>query len=115
MRPLPLLLAIALAALIATPPAQAESRPAPDGAKSYSVEVDPRSIYSAIRAREGKNTRVVGLQFQIRRLADQKTDISFLPEEVRVFEEDKPVLNLNVIAPSRKLSVVLALDISGSM
>jgi VWFA-related protein len=110
MRTLPPFLALALVGLMATP-APAETRP--DAA--FGVEIDPRSVYSAVRPREGKNTRVVGLQFQIKRLADQKIDVSFLPEEVRVFEDNKPVLNLQILAPSQKLSVVLALDISGSM
>ena len=113
MRTLPPFLTLALVALSATP-APAETRPpAPNAA--FGVEIDPRSVYSAVRPREGKNSRVVGLQFQIKRLSDQKIDVSFLPEEVRVFEDNKPVLNLQILAPSQKLSVVLALDISGSM
>ena len=113
MRLLPLLLATGLAGLMAMPAKAFD--PSPSDGASYRVDVDQKSVYSAIRPREGKNSRVVGLQFQIKRLADEKVDISFVPEEVRVFEDGKEVLNLQVIAPSQKLSVVLALDISGSM
>ena len=107
-----LLLGAGLLGLMVTPASAFD--PVPSGA-AYRVEIDPQSVYSAIRPREGKNARVVGLQFQIKHIADQKTDVTFLPEEIRVFEDDKPVLNLQILAPSQKLSVVLALDISGSM
>src|SRR4051794_12911649 len=108
MRTPALLIGVGLIGLMAAPAGGTSMPQGGDGSAVYRVDVDKQSVFSAIRAREGQNVRLVGLQFQIKRLADQKTDVSVPAEEIRVLEDGKEVLNLQVLAPSRKLSVVLA-------
>ncbi len=82
----------------------------------YRVEIDPASVFSAVRPHKGQNARFVSLQFQLKRTGDQ-VSVTDVPRENIVVEEDgQPVANLQLFPPrSRKLTVVLALDISGSM
>ncbi len=81
----------------------------------YHVE-KPKSIASSIREKDGRNTRFVDLHFQIRRLSDNSFVTDVPKEEIVVEEDGLPVKNLQVTPPrSHTLSVVLAIDVSGSM
>ena len=59
--------------LMATPAAEAESRPSDEA--PYRVDIDPKSLTSADRIRENKQVRSIGLQFQVRRTSDGKLDV----------------------------------------
>ena len=77
MRLLPLFLALALAGLTATPAPAEIAAPTP-GPPTASRSTRARSI-SAVRPARARTRRVVGLQFQIKRLADGKIDVSVPP------------------------------------
>lgn len=84
-----------------------------DDPVAYRVEVDPRSVFAAVRE---DGARQVSLQFRIVRPTDGAVVVSVPPEEVRIDEDGRPVAALRVLQPrSERLSVVLAMDISGSM
>lgn len=105
-----------LLALLAGPAVAA----AKDEAPIYSIEVDPRSVVSAIRERDGKAGRYVSLQFKILRVGEtdreKATVTTVTKEEIRVDEDGLPVLELDLFQPrNQELSVVLAIDVSGSM
>jgi VWFA-related protein len=107
MRHLPWI-ALALLSLAAPAAAQADAE--------YQVEIDPRSVFSAVRDKGGRNARFVSLQFQIKRLRDASVAIDVPREELVVEEDGKPVAGLQVHQPKlQKLTVVLAMDVSGSM
>lgn len=104
-----LYLAVGLVALAT--PLRADDRPV-----EYRVEVDPRSVFSTMRDLDGRSVRQVSLQFHIRRQADGGVVTSVAPDEIRVEEDGRQVNGLQVFQPRvQQLSVVLALDISGSM
>jgi VWFA-related protein len=80
------------------------------------VDIDPRSVFSAVREKAGKNVRTVSLQFQIKRIRDGALVTAVPKEEILVEEDGQKVLGLEIFQPkSQKLSVVLAMDVSGSM
>ncbi|MFO0844550.1 MAG: VWA domain-containing protein [Gemmataceae bacterium] len=102
-------LTIALALLSFAPPLPAQDA-------EYQVEIDPRSVFSAVRDQGGRRARVVSLQFQIKRLRDAAVVTDVPRQEILVEEDGKAVAGLEVFQPkSQKLTVVLALDVSGSM
>src|SRR3954451_3263679 len=76
---------------------------AKDEAPAYSIKIDPGSVVSAIRDRDGKAGRYVSLQFQIRRfgVADEKAAIvtTVTKEEIRVDEDGQKVLELELFQP----------------
>lgn len=99
---------IALALLSFAPPARADAE--------YQVEIDPKSVFSTVRDKGGRNARFVSLQFQIKRLRDAAVLTDVPREEIVVEEDGKPVAGLQVFQPKlQKLTVVLAMDVSGSM
>jgi VWFA-related protein len=102
-----LLIGVGLVLVAATPGAAQN----PDGVK-YRIDIDPRSVLSTTR----EGVRSVTLQFQLKRLADDAV-ITDIPKEQIVVEEDGvPVKRLDIHQPrAQKLTVVLAMDISGSM
>src|SRR5262249_25950054 len=80
----------------------------------YDVKIDKGSVFTTMRNRDGKNVRLVSLQFHILRLG--RPVISIPREEIQVEEDGKQVAGLDVLQPrAQELSVVLAMDISGSM
>jgi VWFA-related protein len=81
----------------------------------YHVEM-PKGVVSTVREKDGKNVRMIDLNFQIKRLRDQ-TYVTGVPKEEIIVEEDGvKVKELQIFPPrSQKLNVVLAMDISGSM
>src|SRR5262245_21177542 len=82
----------------------------------YDVKIVQGSVFTTMRNRDGKNVRLVSLNFHINRLGDDKPVISIPREEVLVEEDGKKVAGLDVMQPrAQELSVVLAMDISGSM
>jgi VWFA-related protein len=64
---------------------------------------------------QGKPTLYVTMQFKIIRDGQATNDV--LPNEIRVFEDQRPVTNLEIHTPAalEPLTTVLAIDISGSM
>jgi VWFA-related protein len=82
----------------------------------YSVTVDSSSVVSAIRTRDGKQARYVSFQFTLKNLRDGAIVTSVPKEEIVVEEDGRKVLELELFPPqSQSLSVILAIDISGSM
>lgn len=78
----------------------------------YKVEIEPGSVFSTLRDK----TRLVTVRFQIRRAAEGDVVTGVPREEIRVEEDGQPVAALEVFQPkAQALSVVLAIDISGSM
>jgi VWFA-related protein len=111
MRHLPWL-ALALVAVAAWP-AAGHTEPAEF---DYKVEIDPKSVFSTVREKDGNSARIVSLQFQIKRLREGDVIIGVPREEILVEEDGQKVAGLEVIQPrGQKLSIVLAMDISGSM
>src|SRR5262245_44177459 len=103
---------LAIVTLLACPAAGQDAAAEAD----YKVEIDPKSVFSTIREKDGRGTRIVSLQFQIKKIRDGSIDISVPKEEIVVEEDGKKVAGLDVIQPKgQKLTVVLAMDISGSM
>jgi VWFA-related protein len=101
-----LLLALGLLALAALP-AGAQSA---EGVE-YGVEIDKKARGDL---RDGK--RFVTIQFRVRRLRDSQLVTSVGKEEVLVEEDGQRVRELEVDLPrAKKLTTVLALDVSGSM
>lgn len=89
---------------------------ADDPAVDYKVEIDRSSVFSTLREKDGRNSRIVSFQMQIKRIRDGEVTIDVPPEEILVEEDGQKVAGLQVIQPrGQKLTVVLAMDISGSM
>ncbi|MGL4553897.1 MAG: vWA domain-containing protein, partial [Gemmataceae bacterium] len=91
----------------------AGAAPAPaDEPVEYSVTVDKSSLVAVVRGGE----RHISLTFQIKRVRDGGVVTDIPKDEVVVLEERRPVLELELFQPqAQALSVVLAMDISGSM
>ncbi len=107
-----LLIAVALLAFT-VPPAGAYDAAEP---VEYKVDIDQRSVFSAMREKDGKGVRYVSLQFQIKRLRDDKVVTSVPKEEIVVREDGKKVASLEIHQPRlQKLTTILVMDISGSM
>jgi VWFA-related protein len=110
MRPLFVLVALAVVALAVVPAA------AQDGKAAYRVKIDPKSVFTTMRDRDGKRSRMVSLQFQINRVVDDSVVVSVPKDEIVVEEDGVKVAGLDIFQPrAHKLTTVLAIDISGSM
>ncbi len=82
----------------------------------YEVVIDQKSLVSAMRERDGKMGRYVSLQFQIRRLKDREVVVNIPRELIVVREDGEKVKELEVFQPNNQpLTVMLAMDVSGSM
>ena len=82
----------------------------------YTLTVDPASLVSAVREREGRQARYVSFQFTLKNNRDGSLVLNVPKEEIVVEEDGRKVLELDLFPPqAQALSVVLALDISGSM
>jgi VWFA-related protein len=82
----------------------------------YTLTVDPASLVSALREREGRQARYVSFQFTLKNNRDGSLVLNVPKEEIVVEEDGRKVLELDLFPPqAQALSVVLALDISGSM
>lgn len=111
MRPL-LLFAAGLCGLAVLPAAAQD-----DAAKvDYKIEIDPKSVFSTLRDRDGKRSRVVRLQFTVKRVSDGAVVTSVGKDEIVIEEDGVKVANLDISPPrSQQLTTILAIDISGSM
>src|SRR5439155_18278618 len=116
---LPLLLFAAGLCALAAAPARAQS----EGAIAYDVEIVSRDSNNPERVstfvvtdRDGKKSRKVSLVFRVKRTTDGVI-VNDIPKDEIVLEENGvPVGNLDLIPPAgQKLTVVLAIDVSGSM
>ncbi|MFO0877936.1 MAG: VWA domain-containing protein [Gemmataceae bacterium] len=88
----------------------------PGSAVDYRVEIDRGSVFSTLREKDGRNSRLVSFQMRIRRLSDNAIATDVTPDEILVEEDGQKVAKLEILAPrSEKLTLILALDISGSM
>ncbi|MFQ3593564.1 MAG: VWA domain-containing protein, partial [Gemmataceae bacterium] len=82
----------------------------------YTLTVDRASLVSAVRDRDGKQARYVSFQFTLKSNRDGSLVLNIPKEEIVVEEDGRKVLELDLFPPQgQMLSVVLALDISGSM
>jgi VWFA-related protein len=109
MRVLPLI-AAGLFALAAVPGAAQDA-----GGPDYKVEVEQK-VFSRIAEKKGRNVRLVSLQFQIKKVRDDSIVTDVPREEIVVEEDGQKVAGLEVIQPKgQKLTLVLAMDVSGSM
>src|SRR2546423_236410 len=108
MRPT-LLFAVGLVLVSAVPAAAQTGAEVP----KYRIEIE-KAVSSAIRERDGVRARWVSIQFQLRRTADDAV-VTDVPREQIVVEEDGVrVKTLDVHQPrGQKLTVVLAMDVSG--
>jgi VWFA-related protein len=107
-----LLTALAFGALAVLPAAAEDTASTVD----YRVEIDHRSVFSAMRENDGKASRIVSLQFKIKRLRDDTFVTSVPKEEIVVTEDGKKVASLEIHQPkAQKLTTVLVMDVSGSM
>jgi VWFA-related protein len=112
MRPMVLLIPLVFGTLAVLP---AGAYDAAEGVE-YRVDIDQRSVVSAMREKEGKNSRYVSLQFAIKRLRDDSVVTSVPKEEILVTEDGKKVAGLEIHQPKiQKLTTVLVMDVSGSM
>jgi VWFA-related protein len=85
---------------------------AQDAQPEYTVTVDRSSLVAVVRGGQ----RHLSLTFQIKRTRDSSVVIDVPKSDIIVYEERKPVLELELFEPkAQALSVVLAMDISGSM
>lgn len=82
----------------------------------YTVTIDPSSLVPVMRERDGKAGRYISLTFQLKRAGDGTVVTDVAKEEIVVEEDGKKVLELEILKPNAEaLTVVLAIDISGSM
>ena len=82
----------------------------------YTLTVDPASLVSVMREREGRPARHVSFQFTLKSIRDGSLVLNVPKEEIVVEEDGRKVLELELFPPqTQALSVVLVLDISGSM
>jgi VWFA-related protein len=110
-----LLIAVGLLSL-AVAPAPAQDAEGVD----YRIDIEKKDgtpiAFSAIKQKDGKGVRYVTIHFQIKRLRDNAIVTSVPKEEIKVEEDGLPVANLEIHQPKgQKLTVVMVLDISGSM
>ena len=105
------LVALAFAGLAVMPAsAQEESK------ATYRVKIDRKSVFSNLRERDGKQRRMVSLQFQIERVADSSVVVGVPRDEIVVEEDGVKVAGLEIFQPrAHQLTTVLAMDVSGSM
>src|SRR5262249_12880397 len=106
-----LLISVALCGLAALP-AKAQNAATAD----YRIEIDPKSVFSTLRDKDGKRGRIVSFQFQIKRRLDSGVVTSVPKDDIVVEEDGVKVANIELFQPrAQKLTTVLAIDISGSM
>jgi VWFA-related protein len=111
---LPLLFFAAGLCAVAVFPSRARAQN--EGKVVYATEVDPKSVTTFLRSRDGKQFRQVNLNVTVTRATDGVIVTDLPKTEIVVEEDGVPVANLDVIPPAtQKLTVVLAIDVSGSM
>src|SRR5262245_30504275 len=73
-------------------------------------------VTSFVRQKDGKSRLYFSLQFQIKRTKDKSVVTSIPRDDIRIYEDNKEVLNLELLQPKNEpLTAILAIDISGSM
>lgn len=103
----PSLIALALLALPALAPAQEIE---------YSIDIDSSSLRSTIHEHKGKNERRVTLKFRFKRIREAPSGASEAQEKIVIEEVGVPVHEVPLFqANNQPLTVVLAMDVSGSM
>lgn len=111
-----LFLALGVALLAALPiPAQNEAVPAQDSS-SYKIEVDEKSLVSAVRERADQKGLFITLSFKVHRTSDGAVATDVAKNEIEVKEDNVVVSELEIHQPRvENLTTVLAIDVSGSM
>lgn len=87
------------------------------GSALYRIELDQRRPLVSARDRQGKPALFITVQFQIVQTADGRLATDVARDEIVVEEDQRRVTELEIHQPAMldPLTVVLALDISGSM
>src|SRR5215468_6680054 len=109
MRTLPLIAAGFLA--LAAVPGAAQDAGGPD----YKIDVEQK-VFARTARKKGEDVRLVSVQFQVKRLRDGSVVTDVPKEEIVVEEDGQKVQGLEIIPPrGQQLTLVLAIDVSGSM
>src|SRR5262249_34024501 len=114
-----LLFAMGLCALVAVP-ARAQS----EGSIAYDVAIVPRDVKNPdelvstyiVTGQGGTKSRKVSLVFRVKRTTDGAIVNDIPKDEIVIEENGVPAANLDLTPPAgQKLTVILAIDVSGSM
>src|SRR5258708_7323181 len=104
-----LVIAVGMTLIVATPGAAQSG-----GGAEYEVKVLSRAAFA--RERNGKSEHAVRLEFTVKRVRENTAALDVPSDEIVVYEENQPVANLEIELPrSQPLTVVLCIDVSGSM